>query len=679
MLPPSHPLIEAATKPLADNAEQHLAANALLGETFDPDHPGVAGVMNQLEAADRRKLPFLRKVVLWILAALALGMAVSFNMPTFRFMEMVYNFELFAPLEKPQLPAGLSDQERLLLGDPELGGIDQEQRLHQSAPDNPAYFAEYFQSVISGPGEIAPELLKTADRIAPDNAFFTYVAAGQVGKKSFTKKSIGGPRRKPRFVGGVRLSPLPREMEFDITDEAAFEEALTLVAEAASQSGFETYTNVMIAERVRLLPSITMAEFARTLMYAYGTTSSGIIHLRHVADLLSARAEQLSKSGREEEFLKLAADRDALISHLGRNPDTYLIGELVHLVIASATATNFYFAADRLGLSETAEIYRKQNDAFREYRDTRDIRDHNGKNSFPEDRALSLTGFSLPMVSKQVNSPPPISESDLKPMRMAEHELLGGLGVLAAAVLILPVALAVFLFRFVATPVIRVPAKRFAATLGVLDWFWVIGLGVATPILCFLLVNRFSPLGGRDYGSAHFVFAFPLVHLVALLLALLIAPALVIRWRLGKGLAPFGLTDRFTVIVFLAALSMIVAVALAALPVLVGFGMKNSVLIALAVTPVLCLFLLFANALRAVCGKSKTRLMQCATAVAVLPAYPVAIIALCLLIPIYSAGEKHWLAQETLMRIDPSAPDLGAYEFKIAAQKRKESNAILER
>jgi hypothetical protein len=39
-------------------------------------------------------------------------------------------------------------------------------------------------------------------------------------------------------------------------------------------------------------------------------------------------------------------------------------------------------------------------------------------------------------------------------------------------------------------------------------------------------------------------------------------------------------------------------------------------------------------------------------------------------------GEKHWLAQETLLRIDPDAPDLGAYEFKIAAQQRKEINAI---
>ena len=104
--------------------------------------------------------------------------------------------------------------------------------------------------------------------------------------------------------------------------------------------------------------------------------------------------------------------------------------------------------------------------------------------------------------------------------------------------------------------------------------------------------------------------------------------------------------------------------------------LNDFTLAALAAPPVLCLCLLFANALRSLLGKPAARLAQCTTAVAVLPAYPIAILILCALTPIYSAGEKRWLAKETLIRIDPDAPDLGAYEFKIAAQKRKEINAI---
>ncbi len=115
---------------------------------------------------------------------------------------------------------------------------------------------------------------------------------------------------------------------------------------------------------------------------------------------------------------------------------------------------------------------------------------------------------------------------------------------------------------------------------------------------------------------------------------------------------------------------------LVALPVLARFGAEKFTLIAIAAPPAICLVLIFANALRSILGKPATRLAQTTTTLAVLPAYAIAIVFLCALTPIYSAGEKRWLAQETLLRIDPEAPDLGAYEFKVAAEKRKEINAI---
>jgi hypothetical protein len=177
-----------------------------------------------------------------------------------------------------------------------------------------------------------------------------------------------------------------------------------------------------------------------------------------------------------------------------------------------------------------------------------------------------------------------------------------------------------------------------------------------------------------------FVLAFPGVQYAALLLALLIVPAILVRWRLSKRLAPFGFGDRFTVPLALAVMAMIAVWSLAALPVVEHLTkaklLNNFTFAALAAPPALCLCLLFANALRAILGKPAARLAQCATAFAVLPAYPIAIILLSALMPIYSAAEKRWLAKETLLRIDPDAPDLGAYEFKVAAQKRKEINAI---
>jgi len=681
MLPETHPLIEKVTEPLADNAERRMAAHAFLGEKFDAAHPGMAKATARIEAAGRRKFTLVRKALPWVLAAAALLAALSPWIRSIRMGYPIYNMFSFASsgARMPALPSGLTEEQRLLLGNLEMDDLEQKRRLHLLVPENPAYYEEYAQAFVSNSNRSAlpPDFFETAARIDPDNAYLPYFAAGLSGKESFTKKKRSGPSPPQRMADGVRLRPLALEAEFDIKDPAAFEEAIALIAKAAALPGFETYSNPMLVARVQLLPAETMAEFMRALMYAYSGTS-GVLELRNISDLLCARAEQLSKSGRKEEFLALAKQREAYIAHLGRNPDLILVGELVYSVIAITTAKNFEAAAARLGLTEMAETYRKQGEAFQAERDLRDIRVKKGEyDPFPEDKASMLHGLSPAMLNRWVASPPPISDADFEPMRRAEHELVGGLGILALALFLPLAALIVFLFRFVSTPMIRLPAKRMAGTLGMADWAWVYGLGVVMPILLFLLVTRLTPLGGREYGLLHFQMAFPGVQYAALLLALLIVPAIAVRWRLGNILAPFGFGDRFTVPAALAVMAMIAVWSLAALPFVERFGMGHRLTLAALAAPfALCLCLIFANALRAILGKPAARLAQCATALAVLPAYPIAIILLCALTPIYSAGEKRWLAQETLLRIDPDVPDLGAYEFKIAAQKRKEINAI---
>ncbi len=667
-----HPLIESVTRPLAENEKQREAAIAILEECRVAGHPAEADTLARLEAVGKRRVAGLWKIACWILAILALCGALFPIRHTIDFAWYWSSPWDFDPAPPP-LPAELSEQERLLLGDPSLDELEQKRCLHLSDPDNPAYYAEYVLTWTQEHDELPPDFQETAQRIAPDNAYFLYLAAAYIGGDSIEKKRSRNSSHKPRMVDGAHLPHLPREVEYDITDHAAYEKALKRIAEAAALPAFETYTNKMIAARSPLLPTRILAEYYLSLTHAYGQPS-GLISLRKVVDVICARAEELSKNGNKEEFIQLAAQRDAFITGLARNPDINLVGELVYAVIAQGTATNFHAAADRLGLKDLAERYRNQVDAMQEQRDLVAIRSSKDDGQDLE-RSSSIAG-SLRTVRIQSASAPPITESEYQPLRMAEHEFVAGLGVLTVAKLMLISGLALYLFHSVMPRRIRIPAQRMARVPGTADWSWALLLGVVLPVLLFLVITRFTPLGGRSHGFAHFMFAFPGVHLVALWLALLIAPVAIMRRRLERRLAPLGFTHRKAWFSH-AMLALLLAISLAAYPLLVRFNPEPWVLGILALPVALATCRLIAHVWQGVFGKPSVRMVKTATGIAALPAYAVAIILLCLTLPIHLAAEQRWLARDTLFRIDPEAADLGAYEFKVAAQKRRELNAIM--
>ena len=116
---------------------------------------------------------------------------------------------------------------------------------------------------------------------------------------------------------------------------------------------------------------------------------------------------------------------------------------------------------------------------------------------------------------------------------------------------------------------------------------------------------------------------------------------------------------------------------LTAYPMLVHVDFSVASLCAIAAPFALALILVLADLAHRLVTKPAERIFSSSTAIAVLPAYAIAIIALCSLLPIYHAAEKQWMAKETLFRINPDATYLGTYEGKIASQKRREIQTMI--
>jgi hypothetical protein len=675
MLPETHPLIEAITEPLSSNPECRLAVHTLLEENFDPEHPEVIPALRRIQKSKSNHGSIIQKTVSWSVAVIAVGLAVISYLPAIHFAEALSKLSFFEPWERPALPKDLTEQERLILGEPKVNPLEQKRRLYLSDSENPAYYAEYVNEWVKENKNLPDDYFETIERIDPDNAFFLYYAASVISKEAIEKKYIESERREPRIVEGVRLRNYRDAAdEFSINDQSDFDRALLLIEKAVKLPKFKTYTNEMIVARVKIVPENTFVEWA-TSMIQVAYTPTLYMNLIQVSVLFSARAAELSKSNRAEDFLKLANQYDAFMRGLANNPDVSFVNVLVYEVIAHGTTANFCAAAEQLRLADLAEKYRKQRDAIRERKDEHEIRDKKAM-----DIPASIKSFSaihdsnVRLISRKVSDQPKISDSELKPMRLVEHDLAGGVGVLVAALLLFPSVLIVFLYLLIVSRPLRLAAQSMVRMIGPKDWLLAIGYGIALPIFLFLVISRYSPLSGRTWGISQGLFAYPSVHLLALFFSLLIAPCYLLRVRLTKRLAPFRMKERFEKLPFYVIVALLLW-AIFAFPASKFLDASPYLIVAGPAVISLC-FLLF-DGLRVFFEKSSTHLTRIASVSAALAIYPIVIAILCLLIPIYQNSERHWMAKETLLKINPDVQDLGAYEYKVAAQLRKEINAIL--
>lgn len=72
------------------------------------------------------------------------------------------------------------------------------------------------------------------------------------------------------------------------------------------------------------------------------------------------------------------------------------------------------------------------------------------------------------------------------------------------------------------------------------DRAWVLGAGVVIPLAFIMAVNRFTPLGGRQFGMVGNAMLLPAGHFSGLVLLWLIVPAQIVRSRLAKQTGVFG-------------------------------------------------------------------------------------------------------------------------------------------
>lgn len=663
-------LIETAVRPFADNAEVKLAAAEMLEGIVPQPVEGGEDVVRRWDELDERKPRFRWRTAFLIAALLVSGAIVAemtfwtFNYRrAFNALAGITMVSTTASAFPPTRKEPTEEEKLILLVDGSASRTVSAKALWDLHPESPVYFAKHAEAHLSEHGKLPADFLADARRIDPSNAWYFYVAAAQEADGSIEKKPRTAAAKVPRTPP-----------QWEIRDREKLDRSLALLRQARDLATCQDHKRELVARQVALLKQDTQLRRLISSGYLAGITVRDLISLRKLADAISAKAALLAAERDADGLRELMADADAMARKTANAEPSTMVAGLVYRVINAAPALALADAAGKLGLDEDAARYRKIYDEFERIREARNKIELSVDGLEFQMKSGFIPGLTIPMVHRQVENPPPITEADLKPGRLTDHELVSMLCAVGVFFLLGACSVLVWANRFRLGKPVRELTRRMESLLRPWDWAWIIGCGVILPFLVVFSINRLTPLGGRDLSVFGMKFVLPLGHFIGLFLLCVILPVLIGRWRLGKRAACLGIFWGRSCLGWAAVVLTVGYVA--AIGMVVPFSSMNEVA---AVTVFLVLAKLWIPTVagRALAGKKEQLVKSGTMGRVLLPAYASAALLMICLVPVFRAAEQYWFERDHFMMLNPETPGMGSYEYKVAVESQKELRKIL--
>jgi hypothetical protein len=675
MEPATERLIALATRPLDFNPELHLAAGAELRRQIKASRASqddVAEAADLLANANRRPRRRQWKRALYLttlLVSLPVLVHTGWQAHAFSGLRCLYTLCAAPTPDSSSLIAGITPQQKLLLlGDEKAGNTAERWKpLWDSDPENPAYFAEYAAAFYRDHQELTPEILATAERIDPGNGWYLATSAAGIRKDSVEKTSLTAKERKEG-----------KAPAWEIKDAKSLQEALTLIHQAAGKPKFTTYQEELLRQRVPLFfPRADYATQLPPLVYV-ANQSSAVIHLHHLDKAMSAGAQECAKNRDVAGFHQIVGDWRWLCK-ASAEQGFFLIDMLVARIVFTSPLANFRDAARSLGLEEEARGF---SDAYERVKADKGAREKQGRAketvTDPATRRGSMLGdLWFPMITRQVNSPPPLTEAELRPGRYADHALFGRAASLLSWILLGLCAGFAALSRFRQNLLVRVLSKRMLDLLRPADWAWIMICGILLPVIWFYVITRLTPLGAREWSLRRLDFIPASGQFGSLAALLVIFPGVLASSRLCKRGAPLGLCARFRWIGKSAAVAAALAIpAFGAIELNIAGG-RIPLIIACALLGFSVLWMLVEFG-RNTLGLHLYALRRATLARMVHPAWIFGMLIMAVSAPLHYAEERFWIRQDKLFEITAEHPAPTRYEWEVTQVLRKELLEMME-
>lgn len=653
--------IDSAVADFGDDMEKKLAAKAWMAETAAAaDETELSGAVRRWEKVDAKSRRKHREpVLLMIWASICVLLVFPFYLllrDTAEYSKAlrIGIFPHFGRDVREWAPEYLPENT---------------EHLWKSDSESPANLAQYAASDVWSKG-LPPTFLADAARLDPENAWFDQLAAASLVNRKF-RKTHG------KYVGG-RWEP----GRWEVSDPAAFEQAWQILLISSHKPKFNGYASTWFRER---LPSFTSPagssreRLARIHLLEPGWTSaSGTISL---IGLFKCKAWLLAEAADTKGFQELLETHQRIVERqfLNDEADVAEIHSTKRLVVE--VAKDFGAAADKLGFEDEAQrfalIEKSEKSSWNHRRDRKGtIYGHGGV------LARAMAGS----VEAALLEPPPVSELELRPGRLTEHDQFSrGYSIGVWSVLGI-CCFAAFGFRFRSADLVRSMAARIEKLLDRVDWFWIIGGGVLLPILGFLGVLLFSPIGGRarSVDSMGRMLDMPgiMARFTILAALLIILPVLVARWRLSLRAGMFG-ERKISRLGWWAVLCLLILFGISEYnqkqwpeewdPVLLKWFNKDWPQMILAGVPGLWLLV---TLWRSIFSGTKDVLLMAVMTRVNLKSYVSAMICMTVVIGGFHVSQQYWSDRDHFMVTSMEEPEFPSYVHRAARQIQKETIAI---
>lgn len=418
------------------------------------------------------------------------------------------------------------------------------------------------------------------------------------------------------------------------------------------------------------------------------------MRVRALADAIAARAWSLGAAGDLAGFQEISSHGDRFLRGICNDEPGTIVDEMAKMLVASILTENFGSAAETLGLVDDAARWKIVVTRLTARNEGRSSRKFivDGRVVEPETITGGVIGGGIEILAKQAEHQPPLTDADLKPMRLVEHEILSWV---LSYVLWLGIAVGlcwVASYRFRVALLSRKLARRMADLLGSSDWAWILVAGVLLPFAFVMAINRLTPLGGREFGVRGTLMLMPAAHFLGLWFLWLILPVQIVRWRLAKRAGGFGFRGPSWIgwLAVVCAAALIPLIGWTAISNLRGEWWEAGVgpdsegwrampwmfWVAVAAMGV-AVFWLIVQVSLAIFGRADRQIYRATSSLVLVRVYAAAMLVIATASCGFKASEHYWFKQDWMSKFDLSGSGWNAYESKVAVQMRKELREII--